>query len=224
MTGHPAGRFAEEPIYAHLARIGKALASPVRLRLLDLLDPGERSVEQLAASAGLGVKNTSAQLQQLRQANLVAARRDGTRVYYRLADRRVPDFLGRFQEFAEHRLADLRDAIAEHLGDPATVEPVTAGELRERLADSGTLVVDVRPAEEYAAGHVPGAISVPIATLRERLADLPRDVEIVAYCQGPYCVLSPGAVRVLREHGYRARTLSGGLTHWRRTGHDMQAG
>jgi rhodanese-related sulfurtransferase len=215
--------FVEEPIYAQLARIGKALASPVRLRLLDLLDSGERTVEQLAANAGIGLKNTSAQLQQLRQANLVAARKDGTRVYYRLADRHVSDFLGQFQEFAEDRLADLRSAIADHLGDPATLEPVTTEELHARLADSGTLIVDVRTADQYAAGHLPGAISVPIAALRERLADLPRDVDIVAYCQGPYCVLSPGAVRLLREHGYRARTLSGGLTHWRRKGHDLHA-
>jgi rhodanese-related sulfurtransferase/DNA-binding transcriptional ArsR family regulator len=216
-------QFVEEPIYAQLARIGKALSNPARLRLLDLLDSGERTVEQLAEHAGIGLKNTSAQLQHLRSANLVATRKDGTRVYYRLADRRVADFLGRFQEFSEDRLADLRSAIADHLGDPADLEPITTAELHRRVAESGTLVVDVRPADQFTTGHLPGAISVPLATLHERLSELPRDAEIVAYCQGPYCVVSPKAVQLLREHGYRARTLSGGLTHWRRSGHDLHS-
>lgn len=219
MTG---SGFVEEPIYAQLARVGKALASPVRLRLLDLLDSGERTVEQLAESAGVPLKNTSAQLQQLRQANLVTTRKSGTRVYYRLADRRVSVFLGRFQEFAEHRLADLREAVDAHLGDPAMLEPVTADELARRLDDPGTLVLDVRSAAQYEAGHVPGAVSLPLARLRARLADLPPDVEIIAYCQGPYCVTSPNAVRLLRRRGYQARTLNGGLTRWRRTGHALQ--
>ncbi|TYB61466.1 metalloregulator ArsR/SmtB family transcription factor [Nonomuraea sp. PA05] len=207
--------FPEEPIYAQLARIGKALASPVRLRLLDVLDQRERTVEELARAAGIPLKNTSAQLQQLRAAQLVTSRREGTHVYYRLADEGVSRFLGEFQAFADGRLADLREAVRARLG---SLEGVTAEELAARLEDPGTVVVDVRSAADYAAGHVPGAISVPVDELLSRLGELPTDAEIVAYCGGPYCVVSPEAVRQLREHGYDARPLDGGLLGWRRTG------
>ncbi|MEW9547735.1 ArsR/SmtB family transcription factor [Nonomuraea sp. NPDC050783] len=205
--------FPEEPIYEQLARVAKALASPVRLRLLDVLDQRERTVEELAQAAGVALKNTSAQLQQLRAAHLVTSRKDGPRVYYRLADERVSRFLGELEGFAHDRLADLRDAVRDRLG---ALEGVTADELADRLSDPGTLVLDVRPAADYAAGHVPGAVSVPMAELRERLAGLPRDAAIVAYCGGPYCVVSPEAVRVLRAHGYDARPLDGGFLGWRR--------
>lgn len=207
--------FPEEQIYAQLARLGKALASPVRLRLLDVLDQRERTVEELAQAAGVPLKNTSAQLQQLRAAHLVTSRRDGTRSYYRLADASVSRFLGEFQAFAGGRLADLRDAVRARLG---ALEGVSAQELATRLADPGTVVVDVRPVADYAAGHVPGAVSVPLEELRERLGELPKEAEIVAYCGGPYCVLSPEAVRLLREHGYDARPLDGGFLSWRRGG------
>ncbi|WP_336211420.1 ArsR/SmtB family transcription factor [Nonomuraea sp. LPB2021202275-12-8] len=211
--------FPEEPIYRHLARIGKALSSPVRLRLLDVLDQRERTVEELAEEAGVALKNTSAQLQQLRAAHLVTSRKEGTRVYYRLADEPVSSFLGHFQRFAHERLADLRDAIEERLG---SFEAVSAGELAERLADPDTVVVDVRSAEDYAEGHVPGAVSVPLKELRDRLGEIPGDAEIIAYCGGPYCVVSPRAVELLRSHGYRARPLDGGLIGWRRSGHGVQ--
>ncbi|GAA3749296.1 rhodanese-related sulfurtransferase/DNA-binding transcriptional ArsR family regulator [Spinactinospora alkalitolerans] len=205
---------AEEPVYAQLARIGKALSRPVRLRLLD---QKEYTVEQLAEEAGIPLKNTSAQSQQrLRGTNLVTGRKEGTRVHHRTADPGVSEFLGRLQDFAEDRLADLRDAVAARLGDPAVMRPMKAAELRERFGDPGLVVIDVRPAEDYAAGHVPDAASVPMEELHERPAGLPRDAEIVAYCQGPYCVVSPEAVRLLREHGYRARPLDGGFTRWNR--------
>lgn len=213
------GEFVEEPIYAQLARIGKALANPVRLRLLDLLDHREFTVEQLSTEAGVGLKNTSAQLQQLRAANLVTSRKDGTKVLYRLADPRVSAFLGRYQDFAAQRLADLRDAVADHLGDPSVLEPVTADELHARLDDPNIVVLDVRSAAEFDGGHVPGALSMPMQTLRDRLDELPRAATVVAYCQGPYCVVSPDAVRLLREHGYRAHTLDAGFTGWARAGH-----
>ncbi|MEU4835414.1 metalloregulator ArsR/SmtB family transcription factor [Streptosporangium sp. NPDC023615] len=216
--------FPEEPIYRQLARIGRTLASPVRLRLLDVLDQGERTVEQLSDEADVPLKNTSAQLQQLRAAHLVTSRRDGTRVYYRLADERVSRFLGELQDFAGDRLADLREAVSTHLGDPATLEPVTAEELALRLAGPGVVVVDVRSAAAHARGHVPGAVSVPVAELRDRLGELPRDAEIVAYCGGPYCVVSPRAVRLLRDHGLRARPLEGGITRWRRAGNRLEEG
>ncbi|AHH98187.1 metalloregulator ArsR/SmtB family transcription factor [Kutzneria viridogrisea] len=211
------GAFVEEPIYAQLARVGKALASPIRLRLLDLLDGAELTVEELSEQAGVPLKNTSAQLQQLRAANLVATRKEGTRVHYRLADGSVSVFLGQVQEFAEARLADLREEVAASLGDPEVMRPVTVRELRTRLADPGVLVLDVRSAAEYERDHVPGAVSLPASQLRQRLAELPTDVEIVAYCGGPYCVVSPKAVRLLREHGHRARPLDGGFARWRRS-------
>ncbi|ONI87877.1 ArsR family transcriptional regulator [Actinosynnema sp. ALI-1.44] len=207
-----------EPVYAQLARIGKALASPVRLRLLDLLDQRERSVEELAAAAGIGVKNASAQLNQLRATNLVRSRKEGTRVYYRLADEAVARFLGTVQDFAGDRLADLRSAVAEELGDLAALEPVTAEDLSTRMTESQVVVIDVRSADDYERGHIPGALSMPQAQLRDRLSTLPDDQEIVAYCQGPYCVASPRAVKLLREHGHQASSLAGGLARWRRRG------
>lgn len=210
--------FVEEPIYAQLARIGKALANPVRLRLLDLLDHREFTVEQLATAAGVGLKNTSAQLQHLRAANLVTSRKDGTRVSYRLADPQVSTFLGLYQDFAGERLADLRQVVSDHLGDPETLQPVTAEELGQRLDDPHAVVLDVRSAAEFDQGHVPGAVSMPMGELRDRLDELPRAATIVAYCQGPYCVVSPNAVRLLREHGYRAHPLDSGFTGWARAG------
>lgn len=208
--------FAERPIYTQLARIGKELSSPVRLRLLDLLDGHERTVEQLAEDAGVPLKNTSAQLQRLRSAYLVTGRREGTRVYYRIADPQVSHFLGVLQDFAGGRLAELREAVAVQLGDPAVLHPVTVGELAERLEDPQVMIVDVRSPEEYAAGHVPGAVSVPAADLHTGTAELPWDVEIIAYCQGPYCVVSPRAVEMLRARGHHARPLDGGFTRWTR--------
>ena len=216
--------FPEEPIYRQLARIGRTLASPVRLRLLDVLDQGERTVEQLSEAADIPLKNTSAQLQQLRAAHLVTSRKAGTRVYYRLADERVSRFLGELQDFAAERLADLREAVSEHLGEVAVLEAVTAEELAGRLTDPDIVIIDVRSAADHALGHVPGAVSVPLAELRDRLDELPRDVEIVAYCGGPYCVVSPEAVRLLRDHGFQARPLDGGLARWRRTGRRLRTG
>ncbi len=215
--------FPQEPVYQHLARIGKALASPVRLRLLDVLDQEERTVEQLSEAAGIPLKNTSAQLQQLRTAHLVTSRKEGQRVYYRVADEGVSRFLGELQDFAQDRLADLRDTVAEHLGDPGALEPVTAEELARRLADPDLVVIDVRSEGDYSRSHLPGAVSLPLAELQTRLAELPKDAVIVAYCGGPYCAVSPRAVRLLRSHGFRARPLDGGLARWRRTGHQLES-
>jgi rhodanese-related sulfurtransferase len=205
-----------QAIYGQLARIGRALSNPVRLRLLDLLIGRERTVEQLSHDSGYAEKNTSAQLQQLLVANLVTRRKDGTRVYYRLADESVPRFLDGFQTFAEARLADLRNAIADQFGDLDALEPVTVEELSSRL-DNGVLIVDVRPTDDYLAAHLPDAISIPSEWLLSRLDDLPQDIDIVAYCQGPYCVTSAECVRLLREHGRQARHLVGGFARWYRT-------
>ncbi|MDT0346888.1 ArsR/SmtB family transcription factor [Streptomyces litchfieldiae] len=216
--------FVELQVYTQLARIGKALASPVRLRLLDVLEAGESDVESLSVASGVGLKNTSAQLQQLRNANLVSTRRQGNHVYYRLSGPEVSACIGALQHCAETRLAELRDAIGDLFGDAEELRPVTVEELRDRLSDPGTIVVDLRSAQEYAQGHVPGAISLPAADLSEALGRIPRDVEVIAYCQGPYCVLSPHAVRTLRGHGIPARPLDGGIARWRRGGGAVETG
>ena len=212
----PSG-FVEEPIYAELARIGKALANPVRLRLLDVLDSGELTVEELAAAAGLPVKNTSAQLQQLRAVRLVESRRDGTRIHYRVASPVVSAFLGRFHDFAQDTLAELRERT-----NTDDLAPVTVDRLVELLRDNEVTVIDVRSAADHARGHVPGALSLPIQQLADRLGELPGQDTIVAYCQGPYCVSSPNAVRLMRKTGHQARVLTGGWTAWVRAGYPRQ--
>ncbi|WP_420918039.1 ArsR/SmtB family transcription factor [Streptomyces albus] len=211
------------PIYTELARVGKVLANPLRLRLLDLLDARERTVEQLSREFGIPLKNTSAQLQQLRSAHLVSSRKDGTRVLYRPADDEVGRFLGVFQEFARRRLADLRSAVSDGLGDLSELEPVTAEELTTRLGD-GALVIDVRLVDDYAMGHIPEAVSLPSEQLLSRIGELPDGAEIIAYCHGPFCVTSAACLQLLREQGRQARHLDGGLTHWHRTGNPLHTG
>lgn len=216
--------FVEIEVYTQLARVGKALANPVRLRLLDLIEQGETDVEGLAREAGISLKNTSAQLQQLRAANLVSIRRQGNQVYYRIAGPEVPKLLDALQSCAETRLADLRKAIDELLGDPAELKPVAIGELQGKLNDPSLFVIDVRSASDYERGHVPGAISVPAAELEQEIGEIPPDAKVIAYCQGPYCVLSHSAVRLLRQHGVQARPLEGGITRWRRRGGATESG
>ncbi len=205
-------------LYGQFARVGKALSNPARLELLDLLAQGERSVEELAEAARMKVSNTSAQLRALAQAGLVDSRRDGVRIFYRLADERVEEFVGRVQEFAAARLAEVERAARDYLGDVDALHPVAHDELARRLRDGRVLVLDVRPEAEYAAGHIPGAVNVPHDLLAARLSDLPADTEIVAYCRGRYCVFAPDAVRLLRDHGFTAHMLDGGLPDWRRSG------
>ncbi|GGK73922.1 ArsR/SmtB family transcription factor [Mangrovihabitans endophyticus] len=216
-----AHRFPESEVYRQIARIGKAVASPIRLRLLDLLEKGESDVEGLAASAGVPLKNTSAQLQQLRAANLVTNRREGTRILYRLAGPEVSALVHTLESVAELRLADLRTAIGDLLGED-DLQPITAEELSPRLGDPDIMVVDVRSAADFARGHLPGAVSVPAAELESRLDAMPAGREIIAYCQGPYCVLSPRMVRLLHAHDVAARPLSGGITRWQRQGHPVE--
>jgi rhodanese-related sulfurtransferase/DNA-binding transcriptional ArsR family regulator len=205
-------------LYEQFARVGKALANPARLELLDLLAQGERSVDDLAGTAQMKVSNTSAQLRMLAAAGLVASRRDGVKVYYRLAHQGVTALTGQVQDFAASRLAEAEHAARGYLGDVAALEPVAQGELARRLRAGQVLVLDVRPEAEYAAGHIPGAVNVPHDQLAARLAELPAGTDIVAYCRGRYCVFAPDAVRFLRARGFSARPLNGGLPGWRLAG------
>ncbi len=211
-------RAFKEQLYAQFARLGKALANQHRLELVDLLAQGERTVEDLAREAGLSVANASQHLQVLRGAGLVEVRREGLYAHYRLADERVFRVWQALRELGQARLAELDRVVQQFLGARDDLEAIDAEELRARLADDAVIVLDVRPTEEYRAGHIPGARSVPVGELEHALRELPRDREIVAYCRGPYCVFSDEAVVLLRERGYRARRLTVGLPDWRAAG------
>jgi rhodanese-related sulfurtransferase/DNA-binding transcriptional ArsR family regulator len=201
-------------LFDALARVGKALGNGKRLEVLDLLAQGERSVEHLAAAAGLGLTTCSAHLQTLRQAGLVATRREGTKIYYRLAGPDVAALYAGLRDVAGARSPRVAQARDAYLG-AADTEAISRDELNRRLAAGHALAVDVRPAEEFAAGHIPGAVSIPLGELSGRLAELPDDVEVVAYCRGAYCVLSHDAVRLLTAHGRRATRLADGMLEWR---------
>ncbi|GAA1481382.1 metalloregulator ArsR/SmtB family transcription factor [Gordonia sinesedis] len=213
--------YPEAAIYAELARVGKALASPVRLRLLDLLEEHEYTVEQLADTAGFGVKNTSSQLQILRAAQLVTTRRDGVHIHYRIANPAVSALLGAFSGFARENVASVRAEIDSYFGDHRDLHPVTADDLAELLADDAVLVIDVRDPEDYRRGHIPGAMSVPQNRIRDMLAELPRDRRIVAYCQGPYCLASPTAAARLAAADLDVTIVDGGITGWIRSGREL---
>ena len=211
-------REAKDRLYEVFARTARAVASPKRIELLELLAQGERSVESLAASTGMGVTNTSAHLQVLARSRLVETRRAGTRVYYRLSGDDVAGFIVALRNLARLRLPDVEQVVRDYFAARDALEPVSHGELRARAERGEVVILDVRPAEEFAAGHIPGALSVPLDELDTAIVHLPREREIVAYCRGPYCVLAPQAVERLRARGYRARRLGDGLPEWRLAG------
>jgi rhodanese-related sulfurtransferase/DNA-binding transcriptional ArsR family regulator len=202
-------------LFDHIARVGKALGSGKRLELLDLLAQGERSVEALARAAGLGLTSASAHLQTLKQAGLVATRREGTRIHYRLAGSDVADLYARLRDVAAGHLADVDAARQAYLGPAGDAEEVSRDELLRRAQAGDLVVLDVRPAEEYAAGHIPGAVSIPVDQLADRIAELPDGVEVVAYCRGRFCVFAHDAVRLFTAHGRPARRLVDGMLEWR---------
>ena len=211
-------RMFKDRVYEQLARIGKAVASPQRLELLDLLSQGPRTVENLAQEAHQTVANTSRHLQILRTARLIEAEKEGVFVRYRVADDAVVDFFRSLRILAASRLAELDQITRQFFAERGGLEPVDRKALLARVRKGLVTVLDVRPQEEYATGHIAGAISIPLAELKDRLAELPRDKDIVAYCRGPYCVLAAQAVELLRERGFRVVRLEDGVSDWRAHG------
>ncbi|MBX6341695.1 MAG: metalloregulator ArsR/SmtB family transcription factor [Thermomicrobiaceae bacterium] len=216
-------RAFKDRLYAEFASIGKALASPHRLELLDLLAQGERSVEELAREAELSVANASAHLQVLRRAHLVESEKRGLNVVYRLASPRVFDLWRALRDLGTTQLAEIDRLVATYLSDRDQFEAVDRDELLRRMERGEVVVLDVRPAVEYRQGHILGARSIPVHQLEQRLAELPRDREVVAYCRGPYCVYADEAVRLLRSHGFRASRLIEGFPEWRSAGYPVEA-
>jgi len=214
----------KDPLYAQFARIGHAVSAPKRIELLDLLSQAEKTVEQLADESSTPIKNTSAHLRVLRQVRLVETRRHGPYVHYRLADEGVFRLLRDLQDVGRRRLAEVEQVARLYIDGRDALAPVTLPELRRRLRDGSVTVIDVRPRAEYEAGHVPGALSIPVSELERRLGELPADREVVAYCRGPYCVYSVDAVGLLRARGYRARRAEQGLPDWRAEGFPVARG
>jgi rhodanese-related sulfurtransferase len=214
----------KDRLYGQLARIGKAISSPHRLEILELLAQSERTVDSLATEIGLSLANASQHLQALRQAALVDSRKDGLFVYYRLAGPDVFGLTSVVRTVAEHRLADLERVVREHFGDRNEAELVRFAELLKRARSKQVVILDTRPAAEYLAGHIAGAISVPVDQLHRRLQTLPKDKEYVAYCRGPYCVYADRAVELLRAKGRRARRMLDGFPEWRAAGLPVATG
>ena len=217
-------RIFKDALYAQFARIGHAVSTPRRIEMLDLLGQAERTVADLAQLTATPVKNTSAHLRALRAAGLVETRKDGPHVFYRLADDGVHEFLRELQRVAHARLADVERMTRLYLDGLDELEPVSARELERRIRDGDTTVIDVRPREEYEAGHIPGALSVPVGELKRGRFAPPKSREIVAYCRGRYCIYALEAVTLLRKRGYRARRLEDGLPGWRDEGRRVAIG
>jgi ArsR family transcriptional regulator len=205
-------------LFAQFAVVAKSLAHAHRLDLLEHLAQGERSVEVLADRTNLSIANASQHLQHMRRAGLVANRRDGKFVYYRLADDAVLDLLAALRRIAERNVAEVERLVRSYFNDRDSLEPISRAELLQRSRDGAVTVLDVRPEDEFALGHLPGAVNIPLRALEARLSELDPSQEIVAYCRGPYCVLSYEAVAALRIRGFKVRRLEDGLPEWRAAG------
>jgi len=211
-------------LFAQFAAVAKAAAHPLRLEVLEQLAQGERSVERLAQRLGLSIASTSQHLQRMRRAGLLTARRNGKYVFYLLADEAVLDLHAALRRIAERNIAEVERVVRSYFRDRDSLEPVSRAELLERLRAGLVTALDVRPGDEFALGHLPGAVNIPLADLERRLADLDPDREVVAYCRGPYCVLSYEAVAALRARGFRARRLEDGFPEWRAAGLPCEGG
>jgi rhodanese-related sulfurtransferase/DNA-binding transcriptional ArsR family regulator len=210
-------------VLTHLATMAKAFAHPNRLELLELVAQGERSVEALAQVAGLTIGNTSQHLQQLRRSGLLATRRQGKQIFYRLADDAVVDMLVALRRIAEHNVADVQRVLDGYFHDRDSLDPVSRDELVARVQNDEVTVLDVRPEDEFSAGHLPDALNIPLKQLNERLKELPAGKEVIAYCRGPYCVYAFEAVAALRERGIKARRLEDGYPEWRAAGRPVES-
>jgi ArsR family transcriptional regulator len=208
----------KKALFAEFAAVARALGSEHRLDMLEHLAQGEHSVELLAERTGIPLASVSQHLQALRRVGLVSARRDGRRVFYAVADPSVLRLLNALREVAERQVAEVERIVAGYFRDRDSLEPVSKKELAARIKDGLVTVLDVRPEDEFASGHVPGAKNIPLAQLRKRLTELPEKKEVVAYCRGPWCVLAFEAVALLRKEGREARRLDGGLPEWRLAG------
>lgn len=214
----------KDRLYEQLARAGQALGNGHRLELLDLLCQGERGVEELAQEARLTLQNASQHLQVLHRAHLVERRRAGTQIRYRVAGTEVAELWVSLRHLAADRIPEVSLVVAEDFGQPDPLEPVDQPELERRLEVGDVVVIDVRPSLEYLAGHIAGAISIPVDELKDRLGELPKDREIVAYCRGPYCVFSGDAVVLMRRAGMAARRLKEGFPEWSIAGREVGVG
>lgn len=218
------GREIKNLLYEQVARIGKAVASPKRLELLDLLSQGEKTVEALANSANTDMKNASAHLKELKVARLVESRKDGKYVWYRLSDESVASFWVAMRSLAEERLTDLQMAVRQFLADPRQLIPLNRNAILAKARAGEIVIIDVRPAVEFQIRHLPYARSLPLDELEQRLAHLPRNKEIVAYCRGPYCLMAIEAVALLRSKGFRAVRLEDGVAEWAAAGLPITSG
>jgi rhodanese-related sulfurtransferase/DNA-binding MarR family transcriptional regulator len=217
-------RRAKDALYDAFAEVAKALGSGRRAEIVDVLSQGERSVEEVAEELGQSVANTSHHLRALARAGLVRTRRDGTRIYYALADERVAMLWAALRDVATEHVAGIERLAQAYLGDRDGLEAITRKDLSDRLRRGDLVVLDVRPEAEFRAGHIAGARSVPVGELQRKLRTLPKDTEVVAYCRGPYCVYADDTVRALRRRGYRARRLEDGFPEWKRAGLPVAAG
>lgn len=208
----------KQRLYAQFAEVAKALGHHLRLEILELLAQGERSVESLAERAGLSVANASQHLRLMRRAGLLASRRDGKRILYRPSGPAVLDMVAALRRVAELNLAEVQGVLSGYFNQRDGLEPVSRKELARRLKDGLVTVLDVRPADEFAAGHLPRAVNIPLRELARRLREVPKGQEVVAYCRGPYCVLAFEAVALLRERGFKVRRLEDGYPEWRAAG------
>jgi DNA-binding transcriptional ArsR family regulator len=215
-------REIKDAIYSQLSIITKALSSPKRLEIIELLSQGEKSVEAIAEQAGLGIKNSSAQLKELKSAGLVNSRRDGKFVYYRLADDSITDLWRHLSQFAQGHLGELQKIMVESLSAPEALEQISRKELLLRAKRKEIILIDVRPNDEYEAAHLPFAMSIPASDITKHLRSLPKNKEIVAYCRGPYCFLAKEAVEVLSRKGFKARRLQDSVHDWKSYGLSLE--
>jgi rhodanese-related sulfurtransferase/DNA-binding transcriptional ArsR family regulator len=211
-------RVAKDALFDAFAEVARALASGRRAEIVDVLAQGERSVDDLADEIGQSVANTSHHLQALTRAGLLTSRREGTRIFYRLANEHVAGFWGALRDVAADRVAGFERLAAAYLGDRSQLEAITRAELARRLRRGDVVVLDVRPGAEYDAGHIAGARSIPVRELQRHLREIPKEKEVVAYCRGPYCVYADDAVRELTRRGFRARRLEDGYPEWHQSG------